>query len=192
MGRLSAFCWWATILMFLIHMGFCFEKKEVSYDILYPDTLLKIPILILSFIFLYWAAQSAVYFMFGRAVLKQNIKQMIILAVIAVFLPIIRFILLHGNPINGLWDMICWIMVLLWIGWNKWFHRSDNSFLPELIFYAVGIICVFIRSYYGYAEIKTFVDFLGIYSFVVQDMLRSFAMIFLAIWLLMIPKEKAA
>ena len=192
MGRLSAFCWWATILMFLIHMGFCFEKREVSYDIIYPDSLVRSPVIIVSIAFLYWVLLSVVYFLFGRSILKSDLKQMTILSAIAIILPLIRSFLLRGTPVNFVWDIVCWLMVLLWIGWNKWFHKSDASFLSEAIFMLVGIICVFIRSYYGYAEINTFVDFLGIYSFVFQDMIRSFAMIFLGAWLLTMPKENAA
>ena len=192
MGRLSAFCWWATILMFLIHMGFCFEKREVSYDIIYPDSLVRSPVIIVSIAFLYWVLLSVVYFLFGRSILKSDLKQMTILSAIAIILPLIRSFLLRGTPVNFVWDIVCWLMVLLWIGWNKWFHKSDAGFLSEAIFMLVGIICVFIRSYYGYAEINTFVDFLGIYSFVFQDMIRSFAMIFLGAWLLTMPKENAA
>ena len=192
MGRLSAFCWWATILMFLIHMGFCFEKREVSYDIIYPDSLVRSPVIIVSIAFLYWVLLSVVYFLFGRSILKSDLKQMTILSAIAIILPLIRSFLLRGTPVNFVWDIVCWLMVLLWIGWNKWFHKSDAGFLSEAIFMLVGMICVFIRSYYGYAEINTFVDFLGIYSFVFQDMIRSFAMIFLGAWLLTMPKENAA
>ena len=192
MGRLSAFCWWATILMFLIHMGFCFEKPEVGYDILYPNSLVKNPVIIVSIVFLYWVLLSAVYFFFGRSILKSDLKQMTILAAIAIILHLIRSFLLRGTPVNGVWDIVCWIMVLLWIGWNKWFHKSDAGYLSEAIFIMIGMICVFIRNYYGSTEIHTFADALGIYSFVFQDMLRSFAMIFLGAWLLTTPKEKAA
>lgn len=192
MGRLSAFCWWATILMFLIHMGFCFKKQEVSYDIIYPDSLVKNPAIIISIAFIYWVLLSVVYFLFGRSILKSNLKQMTILAVIAIILPLIRSFLLRGTPVNFVWDIVCWVMVLLWIEWNKWFHKKEAGYLPEAIFILVGIICVFVRSYYGYAEIHTFVDFLGIYSFVFQDIIRSFAMIFLGLWLLTMPKEYAA
>ena len=192
MGRLSAFCWWATILMFLIHIGFCFEKREVSYDIIYPDSLVRSPVIIVSIAFLYWVLLSVVYFLFGRSILKSDLKQMTILSAIAIILPLIRSFLLRGTPVNFIWDIVCWVMVLLWIGWNKWFHKNDAGYLSEAIFILVGIISVFIRSYYGYAENNTFVDFLGIYSFVFQDMIRPFAMIFLGVWLLTTPKEKAA
>lgn len=192
MGRLSAFCWWAAILMFLIHMGFCFEKSEVSYDVMYPDSLVKNPTIIIAIAFIYWVLLSVVYFLFGRSILKNNLKQMVILAVLAIVIPLIRFILLRGNAVNGVWDIACWIIVLQWIGWNKWIHKNDAGYLSEAIFFLIGIICVFIRSYYGSAEIYTFADFLGIYSFVFQDMFRSFAMIFLGLWLLTMPKENVA
>lgn len=192
MGRLSAFCWWATILMFLIHMGFCFKKQEVSYDIIYPDSLVKNPAIIISIAIIYWVLLSVVYFIFGRSILKSNLKQMTILAIFAIILPFIRSFLLRGTPVNFIWDIVGWIIVLLWIGWNKWFHKNDAGYLSEAIFMLIGIVCVFIRSYYGSAEINNFTDFLGIYSFVFQDMFRSFAMIFLGMWLLTMPKESAA
>ena len=75
-GRLSAFCWWATILMFLIHMGFCFEKPQVGDDVMYPDSLVKSPVIIVTIAFLYWLVLSALYFLFGRAILIRNLKQM--------------------------------------------------------------------------------------------------------------------
>ena len=190
-GRLSAFCWWATILMFLIHMGFCFEKPQVGFDVMYPDSLVKNPVIIVTIAFLHWLLLSALYLLFGRAILKRNLKHMTMIASAAIVLPIIRFILLRGHAVNAVWDILCWALVLLWIVSNKWLHKSENNFLTELIFFVLIIACVFIRDYYGNVEINNFTDFLGIYSFVFQDIIRSLAMIFLGIWFLTMPRESA-
>lgn len=158
---------------------------------MYPDSLVKNPVSITTIAFLHWLVLSALYLLFGRAILKRNLKHMTMIASAAIVLPIIRFILLRGHAVNAVWDFLCWALVLLWIGSNKWLHKSENNFLTELIFFVLIIACVFIRDYYGNAEINNFVDFLAIYSFIFQDIIRSLAMIFLGIWFLTMPREGA-
>ena len=176
--------------MILIHLGFCFTERTWEIDTLFSDALVKNEIVIQAFFIARWLLQAVIYFLFGRAIIKQDTKQMIILAIAAIVLPIIRYIILRVETINYLWDIICWLIVLCWIGWTKGTHKQNNSFLWDLLVILVGLVAIFVRDYYGGNEIETFTDFLGIYSFVFQDMLRSLAMIFFALWLFVIPKEQ--
>lgn len=113
---------------------------------MYPDSLVKNPVIIVTIAFLYWLLLSALYFLFGRAILRRNLKHMTMVAVAAIVLPVIRFILLRGHAVNAIWNILCWIMVLLWIGCNKWIHKGENNFLTELIFFGIVIAGVFIRD----------------------------------------------
>ena len=123
-----------------------YDNDMLGYDVMYPDSLVKNPVIIVTIAFLYWLLLSALYFLFGRAILRRNLKHMTMVAVAAIVLPVIRFILLRGHAVNAIWNILCWIMVLLWIGCNKWIHKGENNFLTELIFFGIVIAGVFIRD----------------------------------------------
>lgn len=188
MGRLSAFFWWAAILMMLVHLGFCFEPWEIATDIKFPAAIVRNEIVIRVLIALRWVLQAIIYYLFGKAILKHDQSQMITLAVCAISLPIIRGFLLGFSWVNYMWDIICWILTLYWIGWIKLFRKNRINLLMEIPMFIIGFVCIFIRSYYGSAKADSFLDFLSVYSFVVQDMIRSFAMIFFGLWLLSLPR----
>lgn len=189
MGQLSTFFWWTSILMIMIHLGFCFADRTWTETDLFSKSLVKNETIILVVISGRWIVQAALYFLFGRTIIKNDIKLMVVLAIGAMVLPILRHIILRTKSVNFVWDIACWGIVLYWIGWVKLFHKYGINSLYELFMLLVCSVGVFIRSYYGNAEISNFQDALGIYSFVIQDMLRSFAMIFFGLWLLTYPRE---
>ena len=188
-GRLSAYCWWLAILMMLVHLGFCFEPWDVDASVKLPTAIVKNESVIRVLIALRWVSQAIIYFLFGKAILRQNQKQMIALSVCAIILPIIRGLILGFSWVNYLWDIVCWVIIVYWIGWAKWVQKKGFSTKHEVLMIVIGIACIFIRSYYGSAETNTFLDYLAVFSFLIQDMIRSFAMIFLGLWLLSLPKS---
>ena len=154
MGRLSVFCWWAAISMMLVHLGFCFTERTWAETGLFAKSLVEDETIILALINGRWIVQAALYFLLGRAILKNNIKQMVVLVIIALVLPILRYILLRAESVNYVWDIACWLIVLYWIGGVKLFHKYGIISLYELIMFLICMVGIFIRSYYGNAEIS--------------------------------------
>jgi hypothetical protein len=190
MGHFSAFFWWSAILMMLVHFVFCFMDRTWAATGLFAKSFVKNEIILLVLISGRWVLQATLYFLFGRAIIKSNMKQLIVIAIVAIVTPIIRLIILRTESVNYVWDIACWVMVLYWIGGmklsNKYGTRSMSSDHIMLLICFAGI---FVRSYYRNAETTIFADALSICSFILQDMLRSFAMICFGVWLITLPNE---
>lgn len=185
----SAICWWLAILMMIVHLYFCFEPWKWTADTIFPHALFKNESIIRSLICLRWVLQILIYFLFGRAILKKDEKQLIVLPTCAIILPIIRGFLLGFSWVNYMWDIICWVIILEWMICIKRLNESDNSLKSKLCLIVFGIVFIFFRSYYTDAEYITVSDYIAFFSFIIQDMIRSIAMIFFGIWLLTTRKK---